>query len=203
MTSFGWKRKVPLNSSTTRSRLFDESNQINTEAEGEEEDFDWIAVAKKKKLEALEDNKALFSRLKQEGILLAESGKFWQAINQWDKALSIDASDAVLFEMKAQALMSLHEWLPSIKCSEECIKLQPTWWVGHQTLGRAQLGLGEVGMAVTSFEKALHLNPGDQELRRDDLDWAVSLLRQRQRQTSEDTSQPTDNSSSNLIKLRS
>ena len=90
MTSFGWKRKVPLNSDSKHSKWFDESNQINTE--DEDEDFDWIAVAKRKKLEALEDNKALFERLKQEGVLLAESGKFWQAINQWDKALSIDSS---------------------------------------------------------------------------------------------------------------
>ena len=90
MTSFGWKRKVPLNRATTKSSVFNESDQI--EAVDDNEEFDWTVVAKKKKLEALEDNKALFSRLKQEGILLAENGKFWQAINRWDNALSIDAT---------------------------------------------------------------------------------------------------------------
>ena len=107
--------------------------------------------------------------------------------------------------MKAQALMSLHEWLPSIKCSEECVRLKPVWWVGHQTLGRAQMGLGEVGMAVRSFERALHLNPADQELREDDLQWAVSLLREKQRQESEETSVcgQTEGINSKLTKLRS
>ena len=88
--------------------------------------------------------------------------------------------DVGVFEMKAQALISLHEWVPSIKCSSECVRLQPTWWVAHQTLGRAQMGLGEVAMAVRSFETALHLNPDNEELRKEDLEWAVGLLRQKQ-----------------------
>ena len=29
------------------------------------------------------------------------------------------------------------------------------------------------------LQEAVHLNPGDEELRRDDLEWAVGLLRQR------------------------
>ena len=92
MTSFGWKRKVALNRGETRSSVFNESDQIDPETRDDTEELDWTVVAKKKKLEALEDNKALFCRLKQEGILLAESGKFWQAINRWDNALSIDAT---------------------------------------------------------------------------------------------------------------
>ena len=82
--------------------------------------------------------------------------------------------------MKAQALINLHEWVPSIQCSSECVRLQPTWWVGHQTKGRAQMGLGEVAMAVRSFQVALHLRPDNEELRREDLQWAVGLLRQKQ-----------------------
>ena len=103
--------------------------------------------------------------------------------------------------MKAQALLSLHEWVPSISCSSQCVRLQPTWWVGHQTLGRAQMGLGEVAMAVRSFERALHLNPGNEELRREDLEWAVSLLRQKQGVEAGETaeSQPA----AGLTKLRS
>ena len=92
MTSFGWKRKVPLARTTTKSSVFNESDQIDPDTLDDNEEFDWTIVAKKKKLEALEDNKALFSRLKQEGILLAENGKYWQAINRWDNALSIDAT---------------------------------------------------------------------------------------------------------------
>ena len=89
MANFQWKRKIPSNCASSRSRLF---NDTNDDEDDVGEDFDWVAVAKKKKLEALEDNKALFARLKQEGILLAEAGKFWQAITNWDRALSLDAT---------------------------------------------------------------------------------------------------------------
>ena len=41
------------------------------------------------------------------------------------------------------------------------------------------MGLGEVELAVKSFQKAVHLNPSDEELRRDDLEWALSVLKQR------------------------
>ena len=120
------------------------------------------------------------------------------------KVVKCRLSDAALFEMKAQALMNVHEWVPSIQCSEACIRLQPGWWVGHQTLGRAQIGLGEVGLAVKSFERAVHLNPADEELRRDDLDWAVSLLRDKQKLDDGETSQTSlgEASQSRLTKLR-
>ena len=67
-------------------------------------DFDWINVAKKKKLDALEDNRTLFHRLKHEGILLAEQGKYWQAINRWDNALSLDSSGIRFLESNQQLI---------------------------------------------------------------------------------------------------
>ena len=90
MTSFGWKRKASsLSSTSSKSKAFSESDQDNHDQE-DDPDFDWIAVAKKKRFEALEDNKTLFTRLKQEGVTLAEEEKYWQAVGRWDNALSLD-----------------------------------------------------------------------------------------------------------------
>ena len=178
MTSFGWKRKVGGNikKPSNITQAFEEKEQI--EEDSADPDIDWIALAKRKKLEALEDNNALFARLKQEGVTLAEDEKFWQAINRWDNALAINAEDATVFEMKAQALINLHEWIVAIKAAEKSVQLRPNWWVAYQTLGRAQMGIGEVKLALRSFQVALHLNPDDDELRRDDLGWASNLLRE-------------------------
>ena len=41
------------------------------------------------------------------------------------------------------------------------------------------MGLGEVQLAVKSFQKAVHLNPDDQDLRKNDLEWALDLLKQK------------------------
>jgi len=40
--------------------------------------------------------------------------------------------------------MSLGEVYPAVCAAEKAVSLSANWWVGHQTLGRAQLGLGEV-----------------------------------------------------------
>ena len=51
--------------SGNKTKAFDENEQVESDVVEQEPDFDWISVAKKRKLEALEDNKALFSRLKK------------------------------------------------------------------------------------------------------------------------------------------
>lgn len=66
------------------------------------------------------------------------------------------------------------EVLPAIKAAEEAVKLCPNWWVGLQTLGRAQMGLGEVGQAVKTFSRAVHICPDQQELWREDLQVKVN-----------------------------
>lgn len=58
---------------------------------------------------------------------------------------------------------------PALRSAEAAVQLYPNWWVGLQTLGRAQLGLGDVAMAVKTFSKAVHIRPDEQELWREDL----------------------------------
>jgi len=123
MTSFVWKRKSSsVQNTDDKVTAFDTSEQIEDDKDNDNEDFDWISVAKRRRIEALEDNKTLYNRLKKEGVTLAEEGKYWQAINRWDNALSLDPSEPSVFEMKAQALISLHEWLPAIAAAGEAVR---------------------------------------------------------------------------------
>ena len=96
MTSFGWKRKASCldkPGAKSSSGAFSEDQQVDNNSQDDlDPDLDWIAVAKKKKFDALEDNRTLCARLKQEGVLLAEEEKYWQAIGRWDHALSLDPS---------------------------------------------------------------------------------------------------------------
>lgn len=177
MTSFGWKRKAP-DKIEVAQKAFQPQEQPD---EKEDPDFDWVAVNKKKRFEPLEDNKARFERLKQEGISLAEEEKFWQAIKRWDEALAACGSDAPVLEMKAQALINLHEWESAVEAAVSAVKARRNWWAAHQTLGRAHLGLGNLGQARREFQTALHLNPQDEELRKEDLAWVVGLLKHQDR----------------------
>ncbi|XP_064605867.1 tetratricopeptide repeat protein 33-like [Liolophura sinensis] len=201
---FGWKRKISSKVSADASVAF------STDAKDQQEDFnnediDWLSATKSRKLACLEDADAKSNRLKDEGTLLAESERYWEAIKKWDEALQYSPKNAKILEMKAQALMILCEVFPAVKTARQVVelspnwwvghqtlgrtqlnlgevsarlvvKLSPNWWVGHQTLGRTQLNLGEVRQAVISFSKAVHLNPVNSELWKEDLLWACSLL---------------------------
>jgi len=70
------------------------------------------------------------------------------------------------------------------------------------------MGLGEVEFAVKSFQKAVHLNPDDEELRKDDLEWALSILKQKDEKIVSEIGENSLVSSQseekdNLVKLRS
>jgi len=44
--------------------------------------------------------------------------------------------------------MSLGEVFPAVCSAEKAVNLNANWWIGLQTLGRAQLGLGEVKLVT-------------------------------------------------------
>ena len=73
------------------------------------------------------------------------------------------------------------------------------------------MGLGEVQLAVKSFQKAVHLNPADQDLRKNDLEWAMDLLNQKDKKIKNETESKSSNDdekeqgkiNDKLVKLRS
>ena len=74
---FGWKRKAcELKSGPAPAEKAFKPEEQSEEAE--DPDFDWVALTKKKKVDALEDGRARFERLKLEGSCLAEEGRWVQ-----------------------------------------------------------------------------------------------------------------------------
>ena len=160
MTSFGWKRKAPERTDPVQ-QAFQPADQEEQEPEGE---------SKRQRLESLEDGAARYRRLVAEGACLAEQGRYWAALHRWEEAAQDAAEeDAHLWEMRAQALAAVHEWPEAVEAAGRAANLEPTWWAAHQTRGRALLGLGQLEAASAAFQKAVHLNPADEELRREDL----------------------------------
>lgn len=139
------------------------------------EDSAAVLIPVKRSFLRLEDPHTRCQRLKAEGITLAEQDRFWQAIHLWNQALEITPQDVKVLEMKAQALIQVHEWDPAIEIGRQIIQIDPLWWVGFQTLGRAFIGCGRVDQARWAFSKATFLNPSDSELRIEDLLWAQKL----------------------------
>lgn len=74
--------------------------------------------------------------------------------------------------------MSLHEMFPAVHAAEMAVQRNPHSWESWQTLGRAQLGLGEIVLAIRSFQVALHIYPMNPEIWKEDLSWARTLQEQ-------------------------
>uniref|UniRef100_A0A3Q2NQN4 Tetratricopeptide repeat domain 33 n=1 Tax=Fundulus heteroclitus TaxID=8078 RepID=A0A3Q2NQN4_FUNHE len=180
MASFGWKRKIGEKVSRSAAQQFEaeeERSEGDSEAAGDEE-VDWLHAIKRRKEILLEDCAAKSGRLKEEGARLAEEGRHWEALKKWDEAIQLTPDNSLLYEMKSQVLTILHEVFPAVKAAELAVKFKPLFWEGWQTLGRAQLNLGEVDLAVRSFQIAVHLCPSERSLWQDDLTWARTLQKQ-------------------------
>ena len=72
---FGWKRKASELKGAPAAAPEKAFKPEEQSEEVEDPDFDWVALTKKKKVDALEDGKARFERLKVEGSCLAEEGR--------------------------------------------------------------------------------------------------------------------------------
>ncbi|XP_054706790.1 tetratricopeptide repeat protein 33-like [Uloborus diversus] len=179
MTAFGWKRKAGANLVKNVPTFEADPDDSSFEIKIIQNNFS-IKKYKHKKLLFHSDVKLKIEQLKAEGIKLAEKHKFEEAIIEWDKALSYLPTDDKILEMKAQALLQLNCHFPAIQTAEKAIKFNPCWWVAYQTLGRAQLGIGELEMAKRSFSKAIHLNPTERELWDEDLNWTLNLFKQKE-----------------------
>ncbi|KAM7286725.1 tetratricopeptide repeat protein 33 [Ixodes scapularis] len=178
-TAFSWKRKAGDKISPSVSIAF-ESNAADENAEPPD-GVDWLSGYKRRRNLLLEDCAEKSRRLKREASTLAELDRNWEALKKFDEAIQLTPEDVAIHEMKAQVLMLLREDFQAVQTAEQAVKLDPSWWVGHQTLGRARLALGEIRMALRSFCRAVHLNPGDEELWRDDLFYTLRLLGEKER----------------------
>ncbi|XP_046870296.1 tetratricopeptide repeat protein 33 [Hypomesus transpacificus] len=180
MASFGWKRKVGERVSKAAAQQFEAEAEKVDDGADKDDDVDWLHAIKKRREALLEDCAAKSKRLKDEGATLAEQGRHWEAIKKWDEAIQLTPENPLLYEMKSQVLTMLQEVFPAVQAAEMVVKLRPLWWEGWQTLGRAQLSLGELDLAVRSFQMAVHLCPSERPLWSEDLAWARQLQQRRQ-----------------------
>ncbi|KAM6991243.1 tetratricopeptide repeat protein 33 isoform 1-T2 [Passerculus sandwichensis] len=189
MASFGWKRKIGEKVSKATSQQF-EAEAADDKDLGDDDDATWVLAAKRRKEVLLEDCVRKSKELKDEGANLAENGRYREALVKWDEALQLTPEDATLYEMKSQVLMSLHEMFPAVHAAEMAVQRNPRSWDAWQTLGRAQLGLGEIALAIRSFQVSLHIFPMNPEVWKEDLSWARKLQEQQKATKTESVQAP-------------
>ena len=96
-----WKRKRKLSGSAAAAFSEDKEEDEGIE-DDEESGVDWLVAAKRRRAVLLEDSRAKSKRLQEEGSLLAENERYWEAIKYWDEAIELTPGSAPLHEMKSQ-----------------------------------------------------------------------------------------------------
>ncbi|XP_013994750.1 tetratricopeptide repeat protein 33 isoform X4 [Salmo salar] len=104
MASFGWKRKVGERVCKAAVQQFEAAAE-KPEEDGVDE-VDWLHAIKRRREVLLEDCAAKGNRLKEEGTVLAQEGRHWEAIKRWDEAIQLTPDNPLLYEMKSQAVRS-------------------------------------------------------------------------------------------------
>ena len=192
-TSFSFTGKRQKNARCTPTKLAAAAELAAELAAGIEEEDDrakgaldeWMRRQAAGSVLALEDATGLSARRKDEGCVLAENGRFHEAIARFQAALDLTPDErtrrtAVLNELQAQCYAEAGDTLSAIRAGERAVACDAQWADAHQTLGRAQLNLGEVELALNSFHTALHLDPDFVEVRDRDLPMAKELLNRAQ-----------------------
>ncbi|XP_057305837.1 tetratricopeptide repeat protein 33-like [Hydractinia symbiolongicarpus] len=150
----------------------DEKNEVTTD--------DWRSLLPHKRI-MLEDSISKSNRLINEGISLAEKERYWEANSKFKEAAALTPRVAKIYEMQAQVLLELGEVFPAVQAAETAVMIEPLWAEAHQTVGRSQISIGEIEIALKSFSRAYHLDPSNKEIYEEDICYTKELIKEKAR----------------------
>jgi tetratricopeptide (TPR) repeat protein len=105
-------------------------------------------------------------RLTEEGKRLLESGQYVKALARLEKTLAIDSTNPYVYYYLAKAHYHVghhRESLNFLEVAESVLSGQPYWLAEVYSLkGENFRALRFLKLAVSNFNKALQLNPGNQ-----------------------------------------
>ncbi|NOZ76641.1 MAG: tetratricopeptide repeat protein [Euryarchaeota archaeon] len=114
------------------------------------------------------------------GRALARMNRSNDALNAYDKALELGPEDGYTLAHKAEILIELRRFNESINISNKAFSMGPVIYdrslgfvelmdrpsfdlIIYTNLGRAYLGMSDYSAAIDSFDKALEIDPTDEE----------------------------------------
>ena len=94
------------------------------------------------------------------GVMLAELGRYSEAIALYRRSLALAATEAAVWSNLGNALTRTHSFNAAVACHDRAIALSPDDGGLHYNRGISLAGGGRHAEAVTAFTHALHFDPG-------------------------------------------
>ena len=181
VVSFKWKKKCN-NKLTNTETVFSETDDIGVNN---------VNVY----CHAIEDTSTLSLRLKNEGNVLAESERYWEAISKFQQAIeynldalskcdcninnsfteNISCNLSLLYELSSQCYCQVGEIYPAVNAAQKAVGHNSKCPISLLSLSRAQVNIGELYLAKSNIERSLHLSPVLADAW-DDLNYVNSLI---------------------------
>lgn len=98
---------------------------------------------------------------KTEGNELMKQEKFKEALEQYNKAIEIDASNAVYYCNRAAAYSKISDFTNSIEDCKNALKIDPSYGKAWGRLGLALLSNNQFEEAYEAYHKAIQLEPAN------------------------------------------
>ena len=93
-----------------------------------------------------------------EGVVHYEKGEYFQAIEDYDKAIALDPEYAGTYYNKGNAKYKLGQYFEAIEDYDKAIALDPEEATAFNNRGIAKRKLGRTQAAKADFQKACQLN---------------------------------------------
>jgi len=125
--------------------------------------LDLLGLAEKSviKKEIPTDLKEKADKYKTEGNDLMKQEKYKEALELYNKAIEIDASNAVYYCNRAAAYSKLSDFTNSIEDCKNALKIDPSYGKAWGRLGLALLSNNQFEEAYEAYNKAIQLEPSN------------------------------------------
>jgi cytochrome c-type biogenesis protein CcmH/NrfG len=139
-------------------RLAEEASRLNQRAKYDEV----ISLLEPHQAEKKNDSVLFFNEL---AVAYRNRDRLDNAIQAYQKALSLDPENPVVMKNLADAFYLKKEYSRTVEMAQKAIRSNPRFHQAHFTLGMAYYRLDRYREALDEFEEVLRLNPQDEKAR--------------------------------------
>mmetsp|Transcript_43792 Transcript_43792/g.72772 ORF Transcript_43792/g.72772 Transcript_43792/m.72772 type:complete len:496 (-) Transcript_43792:344-1831(-) len=91
-------------------------------------------------------------------------GRFKEAVDHFNRAITLDCSNAVLFSNRSGAYASISKFTEALSDADSAIALRPDWAKGYSRRAAALYGLRRYADAISTYKQGLGFDPGNAQM---------------------------------------